>query len=229
MRVLLRPRTAGRLHSRSRIFSPLLGLLPARFYSRRFLTPLFLLSLLLFVFGHLRSDLPPSKTPITASAKRPPASRSLPGKATFRLPIPALPTYLRRTPEDDSLDWGDGDKRTYDAHVKGSTPRDTGYHWHVPRSVSGLIRRTARRAGAHSEQIPLEQKPSPNHTPQHIFRDDGLLEAVPGGSHPIYDLIRTSEEAWARKVNASSRTLHDAVKEYQRRYRRMPPKGFDHW
>ncbi|KIJ36563.1 glycosyltransferase family 90 protein [Sphaerobolus stellatus SS14] len=64
---------------------------------------------------------------------------------------------------------------------------------------------------------------------QHVFRPDGLLAVNPKGKHPIYELIKRSEDLWKRKVDRQSKTLKDAVKEYRRRYKRAPPKHFDVW
>jgi len=55
------------------------------------------------------------------------------------------------------------------------------------------------------------------------------LAVNPKGKHPIYELIRTSETQWKRKVDKQSKTLKQAVKEYRRRYKRAPPKHFDVW
>ncbi|RDB30050.1 Beta-1,2-xylosyltransferase 1 [Hypsizygus marmoreus] len=63
----------------------------------------------------------------------------------------------------------------------------------------------------------------------HRYRPDGLLEVNPDGPHPIYELIRNAEAEWEAKVAHSSKTLKDAVAEYERRYKRPPPLGFDDW
>lgn len=47
--------------------------------------------------------------------------------------------------------------------------------------------------------------------------------------HPIHYLIREGKKAWKAKVARQSKTLHEAVAEYERRYWRRPPKGFDQW
>ncbi|GAA5983978.1 hypothetical protein JCM10908_005999 [Rhodotorula pacifica] len=47
--------------------------------------------------------------------------------------------------------------------------------------------------------------------------------------HPIHYLIREGKKAWKAKVARQSKTLKAAVAEYERRYWRRPPKGFDHW
>ncbi|KIO30210.1 glycosyltransferase family 90 protein [Tulasnella calospora MUT 4182] len=63
----------------------------------------------------------------------------------------------------------------------------------------------------------------------HTYRPDGLVEFVPSGLHPVYELIQVSEKKWRDKLERSSRTLKEAVEEYRRRYHRMPPKDFDKW
>lgn len=63
----------------------------------------------------------------------------------------------------------------------------------------------------------------------HLFRSDGLLEVNPNGRHPIYDLIERAEAEWDKKLKKQSTTLEEAVVEYERRYRRAPPRGFDKW
>jgi hypothetical protein len=45
----------------------------------------------------------------------------------------------------------------------------------------------------------------------------------------IETLIRTATQRWDRKVAAQSTTLKQATAEYQRRYGRLPPKGFEQW
>lgn len=64
---------------------------------------------------------------------------------------------------------------------------------------------------------------------QHFYREDGLLEVSPDGPHPIFELIQTAEERWKEKNRKASRTLKEACAEYERRYGRKPPQGFDVW
>jgi hypothetical protein len=47
--------------------------------------------------------------------------------------------------------------------------------------------------------------------------------------HPIPRLMARAEDNFRDLLSRQSRTLHAAVKEYKRRYRRDPPKGFDDW
>ncbi|GAA5893980.1 hypothetical protein JCM5296_004124 [Sporobolomyces johnsonii] len=47
--------------------------------------------------------------------------------------------------------------------------------------------------------------------------------------HPIHLLIRRAKAEWADKVRRQSQDLPSAVYEYERRYGRRPPRGFDEW
>lgn len=64
---------------------------------------------------------------------------------------------------------------------------------------------------------------------RHKYLPNGLLQVNKNGPHPIYELMERAEEDWNNKLRRASKTLEDAVKEYRRRYRRYPPKGFDVW
>ncbi|KAL4258252.1 Protein O-Glucosyltransferase/Glycosyltransferase 90 [Pleurotus pulmonarius] len=60
-------------------------------------------------------------------------------------------------------------------------------------------------------------------------RADGLFEDKRRGRHPVIELIEQAEKEWAGKHERASKTLSEAIAEYQRRYKRLPPKGFDDW
>lgn len=47
--------------------------------------------------------------------------------------------------------------------------------------------------------------------------------------HPIPKLMADAREKFEEKVARQSKNLGSAVKEYRRRYKRDPPKGFDIW
>jgi hypothetical protein len=47
--------------------------------------------------------------------------------------------------------------------------------------------------------------------------------------HPIPKLMAEAQGKFVKMITGQSKTLADAVKEYKRRYRRNPPKGFDEW
>ncbi|KAF8631386.1 hypothetical protein AX15_002417 [Amanita polypyramis BW_CC] len=63
----------------------------------------------------------------------------------------------------------------------------------------------------------------------HVFLSNGLLQVNPDAPHPFYDLIQSGKDQWAVRLAKASHTLPQAVAEYERRYARPPPKGFDRW
>ena len=63
-------------------------------------------------------------------------------------------------------------------------------------------------------------------------KDDSLSSGREKNSifqHPIPRLMKEGEEVFREKMSRQSTTLKEAVKEYRRRYKRAPPKGFDKW
>lgn len=63
----------------------------------------------------------------------------------------------------------------------------------------------------------------------HVYRKDGLLETNANGPHPIFELMDKAEAKWKAKNEKASTTLKGACEEYERRYGRKPPKGFETW
>lgn len=58
----------------------------------------------------------------------------------------------------------------------------------------------------------------------------GLLQVdMESTIHPVYQLVQDARERWKTKLAKQSRTLKQAVAEYERRYGLIPPKGFDKW
>ena len=47
--------------------------------------------------------------------------------------------------------------------------------------------------------------------------------------HPIPKLMAEAEANYRQLLSRQSQTLEDAVREYERRYKRKPPRGFDDW
>ncbi|KAL0566580.1 hypothetical protein V5O48_015425 [Marasmius crinis-equi] len=74
-----------------------------------------------------------------------------------------------------------------------------------------------------------EQKEAEKPKPGHHYREDGLVEANPEAPHPIFELIAMAEKEWEQKKQRASTSLEEVVKEYRKRYKRSPPKGFDKW
>jgi len=69
----------------------------------------------------------------------------------------------------------------------------------------------------------------PHHN--HIYSPTGHLLFSPDSDapHPIPLLLALGEKRWEELLSRQSRTLTEAVREYNRRYGRRPPKGFDVW
>ena len=65
----------------------------------------------------------------------------------------------------------------------------------------------------------------------HDAHDDHASSSkiVPKSSHPIAYLIEESENAFKNTLSRQSKSLNDAVKEYERRYGVRPPPHFDAW
>ncbi len=106
-------------------------------------------------------------------------------------------------------------------------------------SSSGALRRLSLRKGnASPTSIRDYYRGLPTYTyngtavPHPV--NNGMLQvnidAPAGTSHPIFQLIKDSRDAWQAKVSRQSKTLKEAVAEYKARNRGMaPPKGFDKW
>ena len=55
------------------------------------------------------------------------------------------------------------------------------------------------------------------------------LQCTDTKSHPVDQLVRSSEQTWLRTLDSQSKTLEAAVAEYRRRYQIPPPPNFDKW
>lgn len=55
------------------------------------------------------------------------------------------------------------------------------------------------------------------------------FKPAPGGSHPIWHLVKDAETELERVKASQSKTLAEAVNEYRRRYGIPPPPNFDKW
>lgn len=77
------------------------------------------------------------------------------------------------------------------------------------------------------QQVPRKQQPFT--IEKHKIRSDGLLQVNMEGAHPIFELTSRAEKEWEAKLRGASKTFQAAVQEYERRYKRAPPKGFDLW
>ncbi|KAJ9107286.1 hypothetical protein QFC21_000733 [Naganishia friedmannii] len=60
-------------------------------------------------------------------------------------------------------------------------------------------------------------------------KSSSSLQAGTRTTHPIEILMAENSKRWNKFLARQSTTLAEAVAEYQRRYKRLPPKGFDRW
>lgn len=81
------------------------------------------------------------------------------------------------------------------------------------------------------DQIPTKEQAVDYSTnsSRHLYREDGLLETNPDGPHPILELIEQAQKRWDAKHKKASTTLKQACDEYEKRYGRKPPRGFNDW
>lgn len=63
----------------------------------------------------------------------------------------------------------------------------------------------------------------------HTLSATGHLVLSDSKVHPIPQLLALGERRWLDLLDSQSHTLAEAVTEYQRRYSRPPPSGFDKW
>lgn len=73
-----------------------------------------------------------------------------------------------------------------------------------------------------------------SHPPSRLYENEPTslksgLASSEDQLHPITALIRDAETKWHALLKRQSRTLEEAVEEYERRYKRPPPLGFDAW
>jgi hypothetical protein len=94
------------------------------------------------------------------------------------------------------------------------------------RTVTKTVTRTVSITNV---LTPVAASPKKPRIGKHTYRPDGLLEVNENGPHPIFELVREAERNWKEKLRRASKTLVEAVREYRRRYKRDPPKGFDLW
>ncbi|KAF9531212.1 hypothetical protein CPB83DRAFT_849569 [Crepidotus variabilis] len=66
--------------------------------------------------------------------------------------------------------------------------------------------------------------PAPNILPFVAEKKKSVID-----DHPIPRLMEEAEATFRKKLGGQSTSLKAAVKEYRKRYRRAPPKGFDDW
>lgn len=100
---------------------------------------------------------------------------------------------------------------------RGGTAKARAAHQAAKQAVLG--------GGGKRVPLPAEAEGAPAHKVK-----DGFLRVDPNAPvHPIHQLIRDARRKWDTKLAKQSRTLRDAVDEYQNRHFQHPPKGFEKW
>ncbi len=98
-----------------------------------------------------------------------------------------------------------------------------------------LVQGRAGRAYGYRSQVSADNSAfafltSPFRRPASAGRWGRISPPVVGPEeHPMAALMREGEKRWHALLARQSTSLEQAVKEYQRRYGRRPPKGFDLW
>lgn len=79
---------------------------------------------------------------------------------------------------------------------------------------------------ASAKRVPL---PAEVESAGHKVKNGFLHVDMNSRIHPIHQLIHDARQKWDAKLAKQSRTLREAVDEYQSRYYQHPPKGFEKW
>lgn len=86
---------------------------------------------------------------------------------------------------------------------------------------------------ATTPKSPPAQHPDAGPRPPGTGTDNGeprsQFKPAPGGSHPMWHLIKDAETKLEETKTRQSKTLQEAVTEYRRRYGIPPPPNFDKW
>ncbi|WVF68637.1 hypothetical protein IAT40_003407 [Kwoniella sp. CBS 6097] len=108
----------------------------------------------------------------------------------------------------------------------------------LPWQMSRHRKAVSRLAQAEQEALPHTKSGSASSvsegsnsgtTGNHTIENGFLIVNPKSTVHPIYQLIEDAQSEWNSKVNKQSKTLKEAVEEYKRRYKMLPPQGFDKW
>ena len=120
------------------------------------------------------------------------------------------------------------------AGIVSWTPRVC--HFVSPVEAYGEDLRALRRIVADQEGFDLVFPPdittaNTNMSHRHQWSSTGhlVISDEPAQPHPIPVLLARAEKQWKDLRARQSRNLGEAVKEYERRYKRKPPRGFDVW
>lgn len=112
-----------------------------------------------------------------------------------------------------------GDEMRSDENHTGASTSDKDRRIHAP--LPGFEGEPERRSRPRPQANASKRRAAG--TPGLVTIEDDTQE------HPIKTLMTTAQQEWENKNSRQSRTLREAVTEYQKRYERAPPKGFNKW
>lgn len=75
----------------------------------------------------------------------------------------------------------------------------------------------------------LLEQPNPNTISTSNYLESKQQSKKLSIDHPIFSLIKNATLIWENKLKNQSTNLRSAKEEYERRYHRSPPRGFDEW
>lgn len=123
------------------------------------------------------------------------------------------------------------------------------YYYYTPTTLTESINlNSAKILSKECKFLPWRKKCQPSLEPEEVFEDlvyeskGGKLfypgrrsrmereelileEDIPEQAHPIHLLMNQASKNWTRKVEKQSKSLSEAVIEYERRYGMRPPRG----
>ena len=110
--------------------------------------------------------------------------------------------------------------------LSASNPKSSGVRELVFAIVLAVIFFEAGLHAPHKEALPTNPALS---TTISSLSSTSSRHANEITDHPIPKLMVDAEDNFRAKLARQSRSFEEAVAEYQRRYKRDPPKGFDDW
>lgn len=108
-----------------------------------------------------------------------------------------------------------------------------GHRFHIDEDDVEPPARLRKRGFDLEEDLPPDEvvadsvAPADGEVP--LERREAVASTSKDRLHPIAQLIKEADEKWDTMLESQSQTLFQAVVEYERRYSRKPPLGFDSW
>lgn len=113
--------------------------------------------------------------------------------------------------------------------LRASTSKGSGVRELLFAIVLAVIFFEAGLHAPHKQAIPTASGLSKTAEALPLQRSSSSSQNAVLVDHPIPKLMADAEDKFRGLLARQSKTFEDAVAEYQRRYKRDPPKGFDDW